>query len=359
MTFNFGLVKKFFFFRILLITLTLFLTTDIIITKSLKLRGFSKFYISNEEVGFMHKPNFSGKFGGPLYDFYSTVNIGPLGERVSIKNECLNIKKILFLGDSSVAGFEVDDEKTFVSLINKNCEVNKLSGNNFGVRAYDTHQVIANYKRIRKKIDHDYIFYLIHQNDINENNKLYYYPNLVKKFGRAYNEKIYFPKLSLIEKYYFNLRVFIADNFSFTTKAIVHLKDLKNFLIKFYYNINKKNETYHSNKELIDYDKLTKTIALIKRLNDLVIENNKELIIGFYPCLSKKCDYEIALENFLSNEINNNYSNIEFIPLVSQFENLSKNLKIKKIDMRFKSDSHLSEFGHSIVYKLLVKNIKN
>ena len=24
--------------------------------------------------------------------------------------------------------------------------------------------------------------------------------NLVKKFGRAYNEKIYFPKLSLIEK---------------------------------------------------------------------------------------------------------------------------------------------------------------
>lgn len=359
MIFHFILEKKKIFFRVLLVTLVLFLTIDIILTKSLKLRGFSKFYVSNEQVGFMHKPNFSGKFGGPLYDFYSTVNIGPLGERISIKNKCFNTKKILFLGDSSVAGFEVDDEKTFVSLINKNCKVNKLSGNNFGVRGYDTNQVIANYKRIRKKIEHDYVFYLIHQNDINENDKLYYYPNLVKKFGRAYNEKIYFPELSLVEKYYFKLRVFVADNFSFTTKTIVHLKDLKNFLIKSSYNFKQKNEIYHSNKKIIDYDKLNKTIILIKRLNTLVVENNKKLIIGFYPCLFEKCDYEIALEIFLSNEINNNYSNIKFIPLVSQFENLSKKLKIKKIDMRFKSDSHLSEFGHSIVYKLLVKNIKN
>ena len=105
-------VKLITIIKVFLITVILFLTVDLIITKSLKLRAFSKFYISNEAVGFMHKPNFSGKFGGPLYDFYSTVNIGPLGERVSFKNKCLNTKKILFLGDSSVAGFEVDDDIT-------------------------------------------------------------------------------------------------------------------------------------------------------------------------------------------------------------------------------------------------------
>ena len=348
-----------FFFRILSITFVLFFSIDIVVTKSLKIRGFSKFYISNEEVGFMHKPNFSGKFGGPLDNFYSTVNIGSLGERVSVKNKCLNTKKIIFLGDSVVAGFEVDDEKTFVSLLNKNCNINKLSGNNFGVRAYDTHQVIVNYKRIVKKIDHDYLFYLISQNDINENNNFYHYPNLVKKFGRAYDEKIYPPSLSLIEQYYFMLRVFISDNFYFTTKIIIHLEDLKNFLIELFNNFIKKNEVYPSDDVMIDYDELNKTTDLIKRLNNLAIENNKKLIIGFYPCLSKTCVYEIALENLLLSEINSGFSNIEFLPLVSQFENLSKLSKIKKIDMRFKRDMHLSEFGHRIVYKLLVKNLQN
>lgn len=327
-----------------------------IVTKSLKLRGFSKFYISNEEVGFMHKPNFNGKFGGPLDNFYSTVNIGALGERISVKNKCSNTKRIIFLGDSTVAGFEVNDEKTFVSLLNKDCNKNNLSGKNFGVRAYDTHQVIANYKRIVKKIEHDYLFYLISQNDIDENIEFYHYSNLVKKFGRAYDEKIYPPRLSLIEKFYFNFRVFIADNFYFTTKIIVHIGDLKNFLDNLSKNFLKKNKVSASNNKVIDYNKLTKTINLIKRLNFLANQNEKILIIGFYPCLTEICDYELALENFLLNRINSNLPNIKFFPLVKQFENLSQLSKIKKIDMRFKRDMHLSEFGHKIVYQLLIKN---
>jgi hypothetical protein len=55
---------------------------------------------------------------------------------------------VLFMGDSTTAGFEVNDDETFVSEINRDCKTTHITGANFGVRAYNTHRVIANYGRI-------------------------------------------------------------------------------------------------------------------------------------------------------------------------------------------------------------------
>jgi hypothetical protein len=41
------------------------------------------------------------------------------------------------MGDSITAGFEVNDEETFVSKINNNCETTHIVGANFGVLGYE------------------------------------------------------------------------------------------------------------------------------------------------------------------------------------------------------------------------------
>ena len=51
-------------FLILSITVLFFLSLDFIITFTKGYRGAPKFYITSKYAGFIHKPDFSGKFGG-------------------------------------------------------------------------------------------------------------------------------------------------------------------------------------------------------------------------------------------------------------------------------------------------------
>ena len=344
-------------FNIFLIMLCLWSLTDLILTNILNIRGFSKFFTTNQMVGFMNKPNFQGKFGGPLDEFYSLVNIGPIGERVSFKNKCDNSKKIIFLGDSAVAGFEVNDNETFVSHFNENCNKTGFSGYNFGVRAYDTHQVIGTYKRINQKIDHNYLFYLIARNDLKENNVILHYPRFVEKFGRIFEGNFYKPKNSFIKNFYYGLRIFISDNFYFTTKLILYtsnFNEIYNNLMKT--DIKKIHDTHFTN---INFDNIDRTIELIGELNKLAAKNDKKLFIGFYPCLSVECKYELNLEKVFSERLKESKLDVIFFPLVNQFEKIAISKNIKKVSMRFKRDFHLSKLGHKMTYSLLLNNFRN
>ena len=216
------------FFLISLVSLIFFLIIDFLFTNIKNIRGFSKFFVNIEGVGHINKPNFKGVFGGPLDDFSANVSIGNYGERKSSIINCPNKKSVIFLGDSFVAGFEVNDENTFVSKFNLKCKKNGFYGLNFGVRAYDTHSVIGLYSHIGKKISHNKVFYLIESNDLYENGRLYHYKNLVKKFGRYYENQYYKPSTILIEKIYFSLRIFVSDNFYFSTKLISFFQKKKN-----------------------------------------------------------------------------------------------------------------------------------
>ena len=154
-------MNKFLYYSLVnfIVAIMLWFSMDFITTSFYSTRGFSKFFITNEFSGHINKPNFKGYFGGPLDDFYSEVNIGNFGERKSF-DDCENPNRtVLFLGDSSVAGFEVKDNETFISIVNKNCNNSGLIGYNFGVRAHDTHSVIGNYSRIQKKIDHNIVLF--------------------------------------------------------------------------------------------------------------------------------------------------------------------------------------------------------
>ena len=130
-------------------SLIFFLLVDFFITNYLDIRGFSKFYESKFPIGYINKKKFSGQYGGFLDQFYTLIEIDDYGNRVSTPCSEKNINTLI-IGDSITAGFEVDKDKTFISLINQNCKENNLHAINGGVRGHDTNQVIANYLRIRK-----------------------------------------------------------------------------------------------------------------------------------------------------------------------------------------------------------------
>ena len=86
-------------FLILSITVLFFLSLDFIITFTNGYRGASKFYITSKYAGFIHKPDFSGKFGGFLDEYSSNINMGHMGERLSVINNCNYSKNIIFCGN--------------------------------------------------------------------------------------------------------------------------------------------------------------------------------------------------------------------------------------------------------------------
>jgi hypothetical protein len=130
---------------------------------------------------------FQEGLGGFLDSFSAVVSIGLLGEGKSAVGSCKDLPFFLFVGDSTTAGFEVSDDETFVSNINRNCEATHITGAIFGVRAYDTHGVIANYRRISRLVKHDAVLYLITENDLIENTELFIqmWPNISDVFFGA------------------------------------------------------------------------------------------------------------------------------------------------------------------------------
>lgn len=335
------------FFLITFISFIFFLIIDFVYTNIKNIRGFSKFFVNIEGVGHINKPNFNGVFGGPLDDFSANVNIGIYGERKSSNIDCHDKKKIIFLGDSFVAGFEVDDENTFVSKFNLKCKKIGFHGLNFGVRAYDTHSVIGLYSHIVKKISHKKVFYLIESNDLYENERLFHYKNLVKKFGRFYENRYYKPSTIFIEKTYFTLRIFVSDNFYFTTKLI-------NFFQKI--NIRKQKKSLIKKDQIIKQDQIIKLVELLSVLNKKVKENNAKLIVGLTPCFKSNCQNELIIEEKIINEINKKKLDLKVLDLRKQVNNIVNKEYLKKEKYIFKNDDHFNEKGHNLISKLLIES---
>ena len=338
------LAKRIFpvFLAQLLITLGLWFLTDAIATYLLGIRGFSSFFIADPAVGQINKPNFTGKYGGFLDSFSALVSIGPLGERKSAAGTCKNLPVFLFMGDSTTAGFEVSDDETFVSNINRNCETTHIIGANFGVRAYDTHGVIANYRRISRLKQHDAVLYLITENDLLENMELFPYPNVAKHFGRVFYGTYYLPTTSMLENVYLNFRIFLSDHFYMTTKAAQVF------------------ENWHSDRLESGYangipaDQAETLIKLVKILSLAAKDNGAKLYVAAYPCLSTNRCGGPDIERLLQGATNPT-KNFVVLPLAIDLESKFHDGEFKREDMRFYNDMHLSKFGHEVLAQELVR----
>ena len=334
------------FIQIFFITAIVFFTIDFSITAFSGYRGFSKFFTSDSVEGRMNKPYFSGLFGSPLTEFKGLVNIGKYGERLSSTDGCENVlSKILFLGDSITAGFEVDDNKTFVSLFNKNCKSNGKVGINLGVRGHDTHAVIGTYIRVKDYLPHKSVVYFITKSDLEANINPEAYNTLTKKFGRRFNNTIIKPEESIWFKIYAGIRIFISDNLSLTTFTITRIIKLKDIILKS--NIN---EIYNQSDIA---NRIDITFQLISKLNDLANANGSKLYVIPQPNLFSKKD-DNNLFDKLGNKIQFGLPEVIYITDIDKkVKKLLLREKKKIVDMRFKSDMHLSEYGHKIIAEVL------
>tara|TARA_Y100000996_G_C22491471_1_gene630384 strand:+ start:140 stop:1192 length:1053 start_codon:yes stop_codon:yes gene_type:complete len=339
--------------KILSITIILFLVLDFLVTWIYGARGFSKFYVHDNVEGRINKPNFNGKFGGILKPFNAKVNIGVNGERISFNETCDSKKNILFLGDSTTAGFEVNNNQTFISLINKKCSENKINGINFGVRAHDTHSIIGTYLRVKNDHPHNIIVYLMTDNDFEENLNPNAYLSMTKKFGRRYDGKIIDPVDDFSFQLYANLRMFVGDRLSLTTELISLIQGALRRSYSGERNDKKNND---KKKEIL------KANQLIGVLYRLAKETNVKLVVIPYPDLRDAQSIQIKRnENdlLLEKSIFKNFPEVHYININKYIEEKLLYDQKKVLDLRFKSDSHLSIYGHQVISYAVSKIIDN
>ena len=80
--------------KILISAFFLWILVDVSVTNFLGegVRGMSQFYEHSEVEGRQNRAKFSGRFGGFLNDFSNIVNIGALGERLSLVPACDDVR---------------------------------------------------------------------------------------------------------------------------------------------------------------------------------------------------------------------------------------------------------------------------
>ena len=338
--------------KILLITLFLFMMIDFVSTWLHGARGFSKFFISNTIEGRHNKPMFAGGFGSLLDEFHGTVNIGGRGERLSDPISCGNVvSKVLFIGDSTTAGFEVDDNKTFVSLFNKECIRTKISGTNFGVRAHDTHAVIGTYERTSSLFPHDYVVYLMTDNDFEENLDPHSYFNMTRRFGRLFEGELIEPDDDLLWSTYASIRMFVADRLALTTALI---KLVQTFQINPINEVGLEPATDTTNQAYKAYE-------LLEKLAIMVEGKGAELIVMPYPQLVQAFgDDRNKKIKLLSSLISENLESVLYVDNLDSMVKTKVLIDAKQLsEMRFKTDLHLSDYGHQIIAQVLLDIFRN
>ena len=333
-----------------------FLISDLLLTKIYGPRGFSKFFESNQEAGFINKREFVGRFGGPLDDFSNKISIDIFGTRKVISRKC-NLsrissedKNLVFVGDSMTAGFEVKDAEHYVSRLSQNC-ISKGLIINGGVRAHDTHMAAANAVRILKEFNLDQlntvIVYGFSSNDFIENDNKNTYPNMKARFGSIFDQENYKPRANLN---YLRLRMFVADNFYFTTKFIRQLEVNRELKLK----ASKKEFKYH--KEAFNSEKCERVISILDATFSSKSVKSKVLLF-VHPDFENFTNLEETklMENCLISATKD-HNQISILPILS-FIN-TKGDKYNYQEFIFKRDGHYSPKGHLFISEIILPKLE-
>lgn len=322
-----------------------FLTTDFLITKYLRIRGNYKFFESNKDAGYILKRNFSGRFGGPLDEFFSNVNITKFGTRKVISKNCeldqiINKENIIFVGDSMLAGLEVDDNEHYTSRVQNTC-ISSGQIINGGVLGTATHMSLANASRILDEYNllhsNTKIIYGVTTNDFSENLNIGGH-SLKLKFGYIYNNKRYLPEKNLR---IINFKIFISDNFYFSKHLIKFLG--KKLLI------NNPNNLF-MNEKFTNKFKCKKMVSILdKTVKAKSIKSNFYVFI--HPNFSNfKRSYK--MEKCLKEEVKEK-ENITFFSLHDEVRKIMPKSIVDE-DLYFPNDGHYNSKGHYVISKALV-----
>ena len=346
---NISKIKIFFKDSIFVTILSIFtfLICDALLTKIYRPRGISKFFESNELAGFINKREFVGRFGGPLDDFSNKISFDIYGTRKVTSRKCnlsrIKNKNLIFIGDSMLAGLEVKDSEHYVSRLSKKC-ISKGLIINGGVRAHDTHMASANAVRIFEELNLDQlntvIVYGVTNNDFYENDNKNYYYNMKAKFGSIFDQENYKPKANLN---YLKVRMFVGDNFYFTTKFIVQFMQLKGSIVEL-----------KDQKEEIKSEKCRRVISIL----DSTFSSNsiKSTVLLFvHPNFIKLAETKL-MENCLISAAKY-YDQISILPIHS-FMN-KKGFEFDYQDFMFKRDGHYTPKGHLFISEIILPKLES
>jgi hypothetical protein len=140
----------------------------------------------DENLGWSHVPNASGHFTNGAFD--GEVHFDSLGDR---RNSAAGTfvegqRTILFIGDSTTASLEVDDDETVPALLERRLREQGWRVNvvNLGVRGYGTDQSVAKALQIAEQMPPAEIIYMFTNNDVWDN-------NVLRQAGRRFGKGVY------------------------------------------------------------------------------------------------------------------------------------------------------------------------
>jgi len=148
----------------------------------------SIFWIYDPLLGWSHQPGASGEYVGPRpwpVEFKARVDINSLGLRgPEIEPLPPGGRRIMILGDSMVAGFEVSFEKSFTALLEK--QLSQSLGTsvqvvNAGVRGYGTDQSYLYYRERGRQLHPEFVVFFYSGNDPVDNTTLH---EMRRPFGK-------------------------------------------------------------------------------------------------------------------------------------------------------------------------------
>ena len=350
-------IKKLLRDSVLITSFSIFsiLIFDLLLTKIYGPRGFSKFFESNQDAGFINKREFVGRFGGPLDDFSNEISIDSFGTRKVISRKCnlsrINSenKNLVFVGDSMTAGFEVKDNEHYVSRLSENCISNGLIING-GVRAHDTHMAAANAVRILKEFNLDQlntvIVYGFSHNDFIENDNKNSYYNMKARFGSIFDQENYKPSANFN---YLRLRMFVADNFYFTAKLIRQLE--------LYRQLKASKKDINSFRSEFNSEKCERVISI---LDDTFSSRSvkSKVFLFVHPDFYKFINLEDTklMENCLISAATN-HNQISILPIHSFIDTKGDKYNYQKFI--FKRDGHYSPKGHLFISEILLPKLES
>jgi len=141
------------------------------------------FWRRDASLGWSNIPDASGHFTNGVFD--GRVHFDSFGNRMNAEQgtRMPGFRNVYFLGDSTTASLEVDDDETVPALLEQalrrgGLEVNVL---NLGVRGYGTDQSVRKALDLAGRLPPDEILYMYVENDVWDN-------NVLREAGRRYGK---------------------------------------------------------------------------------------------------------------------------------------------------------------------------
>jgi len=148
---------------------TLLLVDLVLLIAQGPVRVVENFYQPVADYGYKVRPNLRFEFANPYHGYRGTVHTNALGLRgpnVAIPKPA-GVCRILFIGDSMTAGFEVDDDDTFSAICGRELGgAPQVEAVNAGVRGYNLDNVLGYLQDAGIRLQPDVVVYTFVDNDL-------------------------------------------------------------------------------------------------------------------------------------------------------------------------------------------------